>query len=127
MAQRLNDKGVVLVIAIVVIVLLALLAGYATQLGYNQRRLSDAGGGRRAKIYYRAQAGVVDANFRIRTNYTAGLTPVIAGGFLVDTYDPNPYPLDVDGDGTMDCQVDIGPVTNPLTKQRGVSSTGLDV
>jgi Tfp pilus assembly protein PilX len=122
LARKLNDKGMALVVVIVVVIMLALLAGYVTQLGYNQRRLSDTAGGRRAKIYYNAQAGVVHANWRIRTNYTAGLVP--AGSFLVDAYDPNPYSIDVDGDGTMDCTVDIGPVA---AGRRSISATGLDV
>jgi len=113
-----------LTVVIIIIIMLGLLATYVTQLGYNQRRLSDTAGGRRAKIYYRAQAGLVDANWRIRTNYTASLSPV--GSFLVDGYDPGAYQLDVDGDGTNDTSVDIGPVTNAATRQRSILSTGLD-
>ena len=87
-------------------------------LGYNQKKLSDAAGGRRAKIYYRAQAGVVEANWRIREN--------IGGNFTTPAYDPAPYSIDVDGDTVNDCTIDIGPVTNAATKQRAIASTGLD-
>ena len=119
-----NDKGVALALVVVVMIMLGLIATYATQLGYNQRRLTESMGGKRAKIYYRAQAGVVNAQWRIRTDYTAGLAP--AGNFTTDAYDPGAYQLDVDGNGTNDCTVDIGPVTNAATKQRAILSTGID-
>ncbi len=122
--HRPNDKGMALSIVIVVIIMLALIAGYAAQLGYNQRRLTDISGGRRAKVYFLAQAGVIDANWRIRNNYTVGLSPV--GSFTNDNYNPNAYSVDVNNDGTNDVTVDIGAVTNALTKQRSISSTGLD-
>ena len=126
-----NDKGMALTVAIIIIILLGLLAGYMTQMGYNQRRLADTAGGRRAKAYYRAQAGLVDANWRIRTNYTGTTTYTGSalnppGSFAVDAYNPNAYQMDLDGDGSNDVDVDIGPVTNALTKQRDIRSIGLD-
>ena len=122
--HRPNDKGVALTVVIVIIIILALLAGLVTTLGYNQKKLGDAAGGRRAKIYYRAKAGVVEAGWRIKNNFTQNLT---AGSFLNDAYDPAPYTIDVDEDGVPDCRIDIGPVTNAATKQRSISSQGLDV
>ncbi len=121
---RLNSKGVALTLSIVIIIILALLATFVTTLGYNQRKLSDALGGRRAKVYYRAQAGVVEAGWRIRENYTTGLNP--GGSFATDTYDPFPYSIDVDGDGANDCVIDIGAAI-PASKQRVIASTGLDI
>jgi Tfp pilus assembly protein PilX len=111
-------------IVIIVIIVLGLLAAYVTQLGYNQSRLSSTSGARRAKMLYLAKAGVVEASWRIRENYTVGLTP---GSFLVDGYDPAAYSIDVNGDGTNDCSINIGPVTNAATKQRQIQATGLDV
>ena len=105
-------------IVIIVIVIMAFLATLITTLGYNQRKLSDSAGGRRAKIYYQAQAGVIEARWRIREN--------IGGNFTTDAYDPAPYSIDVDGDGTNDCDIDIGPA-NPVTKQRAIVATGKDI
>ncbi len=122
MVRRPNDKGIAMTLVIVIIIILTMLAAYVTSLAYNQRRVTDTAGGGRAKIYYRAKAGVVEANWRIRTNYTAGLTP---GSFLIPTYDPAPYTIDVDEDGTADCQIDIGPADG--TGKRAINSTGLDV
>lgn len=111
---------------VIVLIMLALLTGYIASLGYNQRRVTDAASGRRAKILYRAKAGAVDAAWRIRANWFGGaLNP--PNDFTTDAWDPPVYLLDVDGDGTNDTSVDIGPVTNALTKQRSIASTGLDV
>ena len=108
-------------IVIIIIIIMAMLALYVTTLGYNQKKLADSAGGRRAKIYYKAQAGVIDANWRIRTNYTAGL-PV--GNFRTDpNYSPT-YSVDIDGDGTNDCQVTIGAVD--ASGKRPINSQGLD-
>jgi Tfp pilus assembly protein PilX len=126
MRVRQNLKGFALTMVIIILVLLALLATYITSISYNQRRFLDRNSSKRMKIFYCAKAGVVDANWRIRTNYTAGLLPA-AGSFANDVYDPAPYNLDVDGDGTVDTTVDIGPVTNAATKERAINSTGLDL
>jgi len=116
--RNLNDKGIAMTFVIIIIIILAFLATLVTVLGYNQRKLSDSAGGRRAAIYYRAQAGVIEASWRIREN--------IGGSFTTDTYDPAPYSIDVDGDGTDDCDINIGPA-NAVTKQRSIVSTGRDV
>ncbi len=115
--RPLNDKGVALSLVVIIVIILGLLATFVTMLGYNQKKLSDAAGGRRAKIYYRAQAGVTEAGWRIREN--------IGGSFTTDTYDPAAYSIDVDGDTVNDCTIDIGPA-NAVTKQRAIASTGLD-
>lgn len=104
-------------VSIILVIIMALLATFVTVLGYNQKKLSDSIGGRRAKVYYRAQAGVTEAGWRIREN--------IGGNFTTDAYDPAPYSIDVDGDTINDCTIDIG-TANVITKQRSISSTGLD-
>ena len=124
--SKIQDKrGIALTVVVVVMIVMAILSTYAMNLGYNQKLLTDQSSGRRAKIYYRAQAGLVHAYWRIRVNNTAGLAP--AGSFATDAYNPGPYTLDVDGDGVNDVSVDIGPVTDPATKQRAILATGLDV
>lgn len=127
-------------LVVIVLVILTLLAGYIVNLGYNRKRVVDAASGTRAKIYFRAQAGIHDATARIRKNYTGAqfdpgvpgpeaptpaLTP--AGSFLDPAYNPDPYLIDVDADGVMDTQVNIGaeeihPVLGP---RRAIVSAGL--
>src|SRR3989338_8933204 len=130
-----NSKGVALTVVVIVLIMVALLTGYVASLGYNQRRVTDAASGRRVKVNYRAQAGMVDAMWRIRTDYrgvtdytAAALTP--AGTFTDPNFNPNPYLIDVDRDGANDVSVDIGTVqVNAVTgsNQRTINSTGLDV
>ena len=118
-----KQDGVALTVVAIVIVLLTLVTAFAANMGYNQKRMLDAFSGRRIKIYYRAMAGVVDASWRIRTNYTTGLAP--AGSFTTAAYNPNSYALDVDNDGTMDTDVDIGAAD--AQGARPINSTGRDI
>ena len=113
-----------LTVVVVILVMLALISAYVTQLGYNQRAIGDSNSGLRVRAYYRAQAGAVEAATRIRTDYTVGLAP--GGSFAVDAYDPNPYDIDVDGDAVNDATVDIGPVLNAALKNRQILSNGCD-
>ena len=131
-----DERGVALTVAVVIIIVLTLLAGFAVNFSYNKKRMVDLGSGKHDVINYRAQAGLVDAMTRIRLNATAGLSP--AGDFTDPDYDPQSYQLSVDGRGTVnavtklcssgcDTTVDIGPVTNAATGQRSIKSDGLDV
>ena len=122
-----NDKGAAMTIVIILVIIMAFLATLVTIMSYNQKKLSQSVSGRRAKIYYRAQAGVVEANWRIRENYTVGL--VNGGGgasFIDDAYDPQAYSIDTDGDSVNDCTIDIGPKTGGPAGRRAISSVGLD-
>ena len=122
MKKSLRDRrGVALTVVLVVAVLLTLISGFVLMLGYNKRRLTLTGG-RKAQIYFHAKAGMVDAMWRIRTNYTNGLAP--AGSFTTPAYNPNAYSLDTDGNGTMDVTVDIGSVG--ANGVRTIQSNGLD-
>ncbi len=132
-----NKSGIALTVVIIVLAILAMMAGYILNLGYNRRRVVDAASGTRAKIYYRAQAGVYDATFRIRRDYTGAqqpavpiagpeaLTPALTpvGTFTNPAYNPDPYNIDTDANGVMDTSVDIGPVNG--AGQRPIISTGL--
>ena len=112
-----DSKGVALVVVIIIFTMLALMASFAMNLGYNQRRLSHVGTGTKVVNYYRAQAGVVDAYWRIRTNQGGIYTP--------PAFDPPAYFLDVDNNAVNDTTVDIGPVN--AQGRRPILSTGLDV
>ena len=111
----------------VIIVMLGILTGFITQLSYNQKKISDAASGRRAKLYYLAQAGAVEASWRIRVNRTTALTNNGTGtSFTDDGYNPAPYSIDVDGDGTMDTTIDIDAVVTTALKNRPVRAAGCD-
>ena len=124
---RNDSKGVALVIVIMVIIMLTLLGGFAANLAYNQRRLLDIASGRHIRNYYAAQAGVVDASWRIRTNYT-GATSCTPGGLGGDftnvNYSPT-YLCDLNNDGVMIASITIGPA-NLSTGVRQIKSEGLD-
>ena len=135
-----KEGGFVLTAAIMFIVMLALLAGFVLNAGYNKRILANNVGITRTRAYYRAQAGVVDAAARIRLDYTTGLT---SGSFTNPAYNPAPYYLDLDANPPTlsaapftgyDVTVDISAVdrdnngnpVSPLTGRRIIEVTGKD-
>ena len=120
---RQHRDGMAMTVAIIVIIILVSIVGYATTLGFNQKKLLDLSTGKRMIVYYRAQAGAVEAAWRIRENYTTGLLP--AGTFADPNYNPAAYSIDVDLNGVNDATIDIGPVN--ATGRRPIVSTGLDV
>ena len=111
-----NSRGMALVVVMVVIIMLTIIAGFVANLGYNQRRLLDVASGHRIRVYYRAQAGVVDALWRIRVNYLTNFT--VPGNTAA-------YSLDVDSDGINDTTVTIGAAN--AAGVRAINATGLDV
>jgi hypothetical protein len=123
-----GNGGFAMVFVMVVITILAMFAVWVTIQGYNQRKLLDVTSGQRAKLYYRAQAGVVEAAWRIRDNYTSGIGGVIPpGGFPAnDTWNPPPYSIDVDGVGGNDTSIDIDAVVSGTLKNRPVRSAGCE-
>ena len=126
-----SEKGAALTAVIVLTLILSLIGAYALTTGQNQARQVNAAAFHRAKIYYRAQGGVVDAMWRIRTNHILPAWP--AGSTFTDpTFDPPVYFIDIDTDmpsanlvAGSDVKVDIGPVNNS-TGLRSIDSTGLD-
>lgn len=122
----LNERGLALTIVIIVIIMLVIISAFSANVGFNQKKLIDGASGRRAKIYYKAQAGVMNATWRIQNDYTVGLAP--AGTFTTAAYNPGPYMLDVDTDGIIDVDVDIEPLqVNNGRLNRQILSTGRDV
>lgn len=127
-----NEKGVALLVVITFATVISLIAAYVLRLSYNQARQVDAVSIRRTMNNYRAQAGVVDAMWRIRTNT---IPPGSAGSFLTPTFDPLPYFINVNDDtasagelAASNVRVDIGPVItigNAIGTRRIVSA-GLD-
>lgn len=112
--KTLNQNGAALGIVVVLTTIIVLVGTYVLSAGYNQTKQIDAVGIQRTKTYFRAQAGVVDALWRIRTNAAAPAGPT--GSFATDNYDPNPYYIDIETNttsstqtvGTSDVMVDIG-------------------
>lgn len=133
--QSKDKKGIALTVVIIILAVLVMMAGYIFSLGYNRVKITNAASGDRAKISYRAQAGVYDATTRIRKNYPytspgnvnpMGTDPGSVGtDFLNPGFDPAPYTIDVDGNGVMDARIDIGRAN--ASGQRPIVSTGLDV
>ncbi len=131
-----NEKGVALLVVITFATVIALIAAYVLRLSYNQARQVDAVSIRHTMINYRAQAGVVDAMWRIRTNPTPPIPGAPAGSsFTTAAYDPPAYFIDIDTDtatatesAASDVSIDIGPVItagNAIGTRRIVSA-GLD-
>ena len=94
-----NSKGEALTVVLIVVILLAIISATLMTLGYNQRKLQKSAGSGQAAAYYRTRGGVVEAFWRIRSNYQDNYT--VAGT-------TKNYSLDVDGDGTNDTTINIG-------------------
>ena len=56
-----NNRGMAITVVMITLILLSLLAGYSLNLSFNQTRLFQNSAGKRVKVYYAAQAGVVNA------------------------------------------------------------------
>ena len=114
-----REQGMVMTVVIILIMIITLLTGYVLTVAYNHRRLAGSVGGARMRAAAFAQAGVVDAQWRIRTD---------PGGFFAaggPAYDPAPYNIDVDGDGNNDVSVDISAVIDgPDGNTRRIVATG---
>ena len=121
-----DEKGMALTIVIVITLIIVLLAGYILNLSYNKTRLVNTVGVKRTRTYYRAQAGVVDAFWRIRVNKPAEG----AGSFKDPAFAPPPYFIDIDTNtvtadrtAASDVEVIISPMDD-ATKIRRVESIG---
>lgn len=75
-------------VVVIAILTLTLLAGYVMTLAYNQKKIVDQVSGNRVQRYYAAQAGVVDAQWRIRNNST---TELGGGTFTNSVFSPTYY------------------------------------
>ena len=107
-----QESGVALTIVIIILIMLALLGVFVTNLGYNQKRLTDVSSGQRIRLYYNAQAGIINANWRIRTDQTTATATMTAMNPAVPNFSGNPaytgnYTLN---DGTIHALVTIGAV-----------------
>ena len=114
MGAHKRPAGFALTATVIAILLMVILAATALLLASNMRQIQDRFLAGRTRAYYYAQAGTVDAQWRIRTN-------------LGDEYgpadDPPSYTVDVNGDGRADVTVDIG-AEDPSTHLRQISATG---
>ena len=133
-----DERGVVITIVVISLLMMTMIAGFAALLAYNQNRLLGAITGRRILSYYRSQAGVVDAIWRIRSNFTTGLSAVAGTvNFNDPTFDPAIYGLDIDVNppqiknlgvpaeaALADVRVDIGAVG--ANGSRPIEATGID-
>lgn len=113
--MKIKNPGFALTAVIIAIFMMMVLASAVLLYAYNIRRLQDSLAGLRTLAYYNANAGIVDAQWRIRTNYQ--------GNFDPGDPDPPSYTLDVNGDSLPDVTVDIG-AFNSATRNRSISATG---
>lgn len=128
-----GETGAVLFVVLLFSLVMASVMVYITRMVYQRTRLVDAVGIKRTKTYFRAQAGLVDAFWRIRTNHAV---PGATGNFN----DPNfsaEYYIDIDSGvvtstrtATSAVKVTIGPknqtVGNPQYGLRPVSAVGFE-
>src|SRR5690348_3628790 len=107
-----KDNGIAMTVVLVFAMIALTLVGYVLTLSYQQTKLVNAVGIKRSKAFYRAQAGIVDAFWRIRADKAP---PGSAGSFATASYAPTYY-IDIDTDtasstpnsATDDIQVSIG-------------------
>ncbi len=111
-----KQDGIALTLAIIMILVMIVLGIVALSLAYNYRTLSDSISVSHTRAYFRAQAGIVDARWRIRNN--------IGVDFRVATNTLGPYSLDIDGDGVNDVTITIGAAN--AQGLRTISSQGLE-
>lgn len=121
-----NNSGVAMSVVIVSILLLSVLAAAALTFGFHQRKLAESASGTRTQNFYLARSGSIDADERLRTDngLTYAADPDCDNTARDPDCDPEPYNLDVDGDGTPDVVVDIS-ATDSGTGLRTVNSTSL--
>jgi len=108
---RRHEKGAMLFVALLFCLMISSLMVYLLNLAYQRTRLVDTVGIKRTRNYYRAQAGMVDAFWRIRVDRRlAGW----ASGFSDPTFTATYY-LDTEGDAvsttktaTSTVQVTVG-------------------
>lgn len=128
--KKLDQKGAALGLVVVFTILIVFIGAYVLSAGYNQTNQINAVGIQRTKIYFRAQAGVVDALWRIRTDT---IPPGSSGSFATDSFDPPAYYIDIDLNaatsskttGVSDVMVDIGP-KDASSGLRTIAATGLE-
>ncbi len=128
-----NKKGAVLFVVLLFSLLIASIMAYIAHMVYQRTRLLDAVGVKRTRNYYRAQAGLVDAYWRLRTNHAP---PGLPGNFNDANFSVQYY-MSIDSgtitpareaDSTV--MVTIGTRNDNIASAdyhlRPVSATGLD-
>ena len=107
--HRYSESGVAITLVLIAVIVISAFASYALMIGFNHRTVMNTHVKNRTQAYYSAQAGMVDANWRIRNNVltnNAGaliITGVGAGAqdFTNPLFNPNPYCLHVEGGNNM--------------------------
>ncbi len=141
--KKSDESGFILALTITVILILTAAAILVLSLGANQKQLADQISGKRMVAYYRSQAGLVDAQWRIKANSLTldvggPLTGVISAGasstaedFTNDDWDPDKYYINLDNNTTSlerranidDVEVDIG---KKVSGTRAIDCVGYD-
>ena len=131
---RRHQRGAMLFVALLFCVMISSLMVYLLSLAYQRTRLVDMVGIKRTRNYYRAQAGIVDAFWRLRTNHAP---PGYVGTVFNDPTSTVQYYLDIEA-GTVTAAVAASSTTkvsigaknqtagSPLFGLRPVTATGID-
>ena len=69
-----NQKGVALLVAVIIIMMVLSVAAAVLAMAYNVARVTYNSSAGRTLAYYRSQAGIVDAIWRIRNNMSADIS-----------------------------------------------------
>ena len=102
-----DDRGVILGVVVISLMMMTMLAQLSALLVYNQNRVLKMTSGQRILSYYRSQAGTVDAAWRIRKNIITNLSAQAGTlNFGDSTFDPAPYGLDIDANPPQVVAVD---------------------
>jgi Tfp pilus assembly protein PilX len=127
--RLLKNNGVLITVVIITLLVLTLLAGYVMSLAFHQKKMVDQVSGSRLQRYYAAQAGVVDAQWRIRNDSTAEIG---GGSFSTSSFSPTYY-INLSNDsvhaacGAGDSvRVVIGALDGAIPGFRKIESTGIE-
>lgn len=128
-----QQSGIALTIAIIFILAVVSMIGVTMNQIYDFKVATAPLIKSRIMSYYNAQSGVVDAQWRIRTNTITGWTVPAGKDFTDPTWNPPIYYLDIDTNpptfstsqqATSDVSVDIGlPDPDGI---RGITLVGFD-
>ncbi len=125
---REGERGIVLTIVIIVTIMMMTLAVAILGLAANQSKLASSLAASNIRAQYRAEAGLVDARWRMRTNFT---TDIGGGDFTSPSFDPPAYYLDIDANAVHtaktdadDVEVDISALGADQPGVRTVDSLG---
>ncbi len=114
---REGERGIVLTVVIIVTIMMMTLAVAILGLAVNQTKLANGLVSSNVRAQYRAEAGLVDARWRMRANFT---TDIGGGDFTSAVFDPPAYYIDIDTNTVHTAKTDADDV------EVNISAVGAD-